>query len=78
MVLAVGRALIHPAETGLAYGMLETANALATILAPPLAGYLYKSSPALVYQVALLSIGVVLLLNLLVWALLTRRKVVVA
>ncbi len=78
MVLAVGRALIHPAETGLAYGMLETANALATILAPPLAGYLYKSSPALVYQVALLSIGVVLLLNLLVWALLTRRKAAVA
>jgi len=78
MVLAVGRALIHPAETGLAYGVLETANALAIILAPPIAGYLYKSSPALVYQVALLSIGVVLLLNLLVWTALTRRKAVVA
>ncbi|HNT54470.1 MAG TPA: MFS transporter [Anaerolineaceae bacterium] len=74
MVLAVARTLIHPAETGLAYGALETTNALALILAPPLAGYLYAGNPQWVYQVALLAIGTVLLLNIVVWLLAAGRR----
>ncbi len=64
MVLAEARKLIHARQTGLAYGLLETANAVAIILAPMLAGFLYQNDPRQVYQVALLMIALVLLLNL--------------
>lgn len=64
MVLALARGFIHPTETGFAFGILETANAVAVILSPMLAGLLYERQPTLVYCVALLSIGVILLANL--------------
>lgn len=64
MVLALARNFIHPTETGLAFGMLETANAVAVILAPLLAGMLYHRSPTSVYMVALGLIGAVFVINL--------------
>lgn len=64
MVMALARSFIHPSETGLAFGILETANAFAVILAPLLAGYLYQQSPISVYSVALGLIGLAFLLNL--------------
>ncbi len=64
MVLALARTFIHPAETGLAFGMLETANAVAVILAPMLAGVLFQRSPVSVYTVALGLIGLVFAINL--------------
>ena len=64
MVLALARNFIHPAETGLAFGMLETANAAAVILAPLLAGALYQRAPVSVYTVALGLTGVAFAINL--------------
>lgn len=49
MALALCRPLIRPAEIGLAYGFVETANALAVILAPLVAGILYNRNPLWVY-----------------------------
>jgi len=63
MVLAIARSLVHPRQTGLAYGMVETMNAIAVVLAPALAGYLYGLNPYLIYQTALGLTLAVLLLN---------------
>jgi MFS family permease len=64
MVLALARSFIHPAETGFAFGIMETANAVAVILAPILAGFLYQRQPTLVYIVTLVLIGITLTANL--------------
>jgi hypothetical protein len=47
------RTLIQQAEMGLAYGVTETLNAFAMLLAPLLAGYMYGAGPALIYPVTL-------------------------
>jgi len=64
MVLALARPFIHPSETGLAFGTLETANAVAVILAPILAGILYQRWPVLVYIVSLGLIGLTMVANI--------------
>ncbi len=53
MSIALIRPLVKPAQIGLAYGLLETANSFAVILAPVIAGYLYQQSPILMYPVSL-------------------------
>lgn len=53
MLLAVGRHITSPGNTGLVFGLLETANALAMTLAPVLAGLLYSRRPVSVYPVSL-------------------------
>jgi len=68
--LSAVRALIHPAQMGLAYGIAETFNSMAVILAPLLAGLLYTRQPELVYTV---SLGL-LTFSILVSALLTPRQ----
>ncbi len=72
MVMALARTFIHPSETGLAYGLLETANAIAVILAPLLAGVLYQRSPTLVFTVALVLIGLAFAANFGILPTLTR------
>jgi len=74
MVLAIARPLIHPQETGLAYGMIETVSSFTVILAPVLAGFLYRSDPYSVYNVALVLLVCVLLVNGLLFLVLNRRK----
>lgn len=64
LVLAVARSFIHPSQTGLAYGMVETMNSIAIIFAPMLAGFLYDNEPYSVYRVSIILIMGVLLLNL--------------
>ncbi len=64
MILTIARSLIHPGETGLAYGMVETASAIAVILAPVLAGVLYDTQPILIYKVPLFAITGVIILNI--------------
>ncbi|MEW6093944.1 MAG: MFS transporter [Chloroflexota bacterium] len=61
-IFTMVRSLIHPAQMGLAYGIAETFNSLAMILAPLLAGALYTRDPALVYPVAagLMAVTVIL------------------
>jgi MFS family permease len=48
---ALTRNLVHQSHMGLAYGITETVSASAIILAPPVAGFLYASSPTLMYIV---------------------------
>jgi MFS family permease len=66
LIFAMVRPLIHPAQMGLAYGVTETFNSLAVVLAPLLAGLLYSPQPELVYPVSLgLLAGTLLLAGLL-------------
>jgi predicted MFS family arabinose efflux permease len=53
MAVAHARSLVHASNVGLAYGMIETANGGAVVLAPWLAGQLYEYQPALMYPMAL-------------------------
>ena len=57
------RPLIHPAQMGLAYGIAETASALAVMLAPLLAGVLYTQEPGMVYWVSAALIAVMLVVS---------------
>jgi predicted MFS family arabinose efflux permease len=62
LVFAQVRSLIHVSQMGVAYGITEAVNALAIILAPLLAGYLYEGSPVSMFPVTVgllvFSIGV--------------------
>ncbi|MEA4906100.1 MAG: MFS transporter [Chloroflexi bacterium] len=49
MLLALCRPMVNAAELGLAYGLIETMNAVAVILAPPVAGLLYNANPASIF-----------------------------
>ena len=55
----VGR-VVSAAESGLAFGMVETASSLATIIGPLAAGVLYARNPAAPFVVSLVLIGVTL------------------
>lgn len=57
LAVAQTRTLVQAASMGLAYGVTETIGALATILAPLLAGYLYTFNPTWVYST---SVGITL------------------
>jgi hypothetical protein len=74
MVLAVSRSLVHPGQTGMAFGMIETANSVAVITAPVLAGYctvkhLIPCTPFLVWLIC-----AVILLNLLILYTIKRKN----
>jgi MFS family permease len=58
MAAAAVRPLVKTRDIGLAYGLVETTNALAVILAPLAAGFLYQSRPESVYTVSLMALGV--------------------
>jgi DHA1 family multidrug resistance protein-like MFS transporter len=63
-IFAEVRTLIHSAQMGIAYGVSETFNAFAVVLAPLLAGVLYTRNPALVYPVALALLAVAVIVSL--------------
>ncbi len=75
MILSIGRSLIHPAETGLAYGLMETMNAVTLILAPILAGALYRVDPYSMYRVGLILLLAVLVINVVIFTVINKRKV---
>jgi H+/gluconate symporter-like permease len=58
LAVAQTRTLVNAAQMGLAYGVTETVGAMATIVAPLFAGYLYTFNPTWVYSV---SVGVTLI-----------------
>jgi hypothetical protein len=60
LIYAQVRTLVHPAQMGLAYGIAETFNSLAVVLAPLLAGQVYTRDPVLVYPISL-GLGLVVL-----------------
>ncbi|MBA4385435.1 MAG: hypothetical protein C0410_11915 [Anaerolinea sp.] len=53
MALAYSRSLVQEGNVGLAYGLVDTGNALAMIAAPLLAGLLFDIQPVAVYTVSL-------------------------
>ncbi len=63
MALAYSRSLVHEGNVGLAYGLVDTGNALAMIVAPLLAGVLYDFLPTAVYMVSLGALVITILLN---------------
>jgi len=63
MGLAYARYFIRSTETGLAFGLIETANGLAVIFAPMLAGRLYEADPRSVYLTSLVLILVLIVVN---------------
>jgi len=73
LALAQGRALLRSENMNLGYGLIETCMALVVVLAPPLAGYLYTLSPALVYSTSLVLILAALGASLLLSPLKTRE-----
>ncbi len=64
MLIAQARTLVEEANMGVAYGLLETVISLTTILAPPLAGYLYSQNPEWIYPLAIVLIGLGWVTNL--------------
>jgi MFS family permease len=64
MIFAQVRPLIHQAQMGLAYGLTDTVNSLAVILAPLLAGWLYTQDPLYVYKVSIVLISISILIGL--------------
>jgi MFS family permease len=65
MSLAFARPLVKASDIGFAYGLVETGNALAIILAPLGAGFLYNNKPESVFIVGLIAIAITIVLNLL-------------
>lgn len=62
LVNAQGRQLTNAATMGLAYGVLESVMAAATILAPLLAGWIYQHQPENVYSLSLVLIIIALII----------------
>jgi MFS family permease len=74
MVLTIARSLIHPAETGLAYGLIETVSAVTVILVPVLAGALYQQNPYSIYRVSLILLCTVFVVNGIIFSIINKRK----
>jgi DHA1 family multidrug resistance protein-like MFS transporter len=74
MVLAIGRTLVHPEETGFAYGMMETASSIAIIAAPILAGILYRADPYAIFRLPIFLILGVIILNLVVFRIIKKKR----
>ncbi len=66
MAAATVQTLVRTRDIGLAYGLVETGNALAVILAPLLAGFLYHNQPQSVYTLSLIALLLTILLTI-VW-----------
>jgi len=63
MALAFARSLVKVHETGFAFGLVETGNAVSAIVAPLAAGLLYDQDPQSVYAASLAAVSVMLLVN---------------
>ncbi|MFN8414335.1 MAG: MFS transporter [Anaerolineales bacterium] len=67
MALAFSRSLVKVGDTGLAYGLVETGNALAVIVAPLAAGFLYNYQPEAVYIASFGALAITIGLNILLF-----------
>src|SRR5512143_479320 len=63
MALAFSRSLVKVGDTGLAYGLVETGNALAVVVAPLAAGFLNNYRPEAVYIASLGALVITVGLN---------------
>jgi len=67
MALAFSRSFVKVGDTGLAYGLVETGNALAVVVAPLAAGFLYNYRPEAVYIASLGALAITVSLNMLLF-----------
>ena len=67
MAMAFSRTLVKVGDTGLAYGLVETGNALAVVVAPLAAGFLYNYRPEAVYIASLGALAITVGLNVLLF-----------
>ena len=67
MALAFSRSFVKAGDTGLAYGLIETGNALAVVVAPLAAGFLYNYRPEAVYIASLGALAITVCLNMLLF-----------
>ena len=67
MAAVAVRPLVRTRDMGLAYGLVETGNALAVILAPLVAGFLYHDRPETVYTASLIALSVTISLTAAWW-----------
>jgi MFS family permease len=74
MALAFARPLVRATDVGLAYGLVETGNAVAIILAPLAAGFLYSYKPETVYIVRLAALAITVTVS--VWLSPGKRKAI--
>ncbi len=67
MAAAAVRPLVKTSNMGLAYGLVEMGNALAVILAPLAAGFLYHYQPVSVYTISLIALIVMITITIGWW-----------
>jgi MFS family permease len=65
MLLAFSRYFIKSRDTGLAYGVIETANGAAMILAPLICGLIYNQNPQWIFIIAMAGLGIIFLSSIL-------------
>lgn len=63
MLLALSREFIYAKETGLAYGIIETINGLAVILASLVCGIVYNKNPDAIFIISAIGLSIVGLVN---------------
>jgi MFS family permease len=73
MAAAAVRPLVKTSNMGLAYGLVEMGNALAVILAPLVAGFLYHYQPESVYTISLIALAVTITLTVW-WGTISARR----
>lgn len=71
MTVALVRPVVREREVGLAFGMVESLNALAFMIAPILAGFLYDWRPASIFPVSLVILVPAIMLS---WCCLDARR----
>jgi MFS family permease len=62
--IALTKPLVHPAQLGTAFGIMETTCSAALIAAPPIAGLIYQVNPSFVYPVSMVLIVIAMVLSL--------------
>jgi MFS family permease len=64
MIIAQAHTMMRASNMGRAYGLLETVTAMALIVGPTLAGYLYSIQPELIYTLSIILILLGIIANL--------------
>ena len=64
MTLALVRPVVREREVGLAFGLVESLNSLATVIAPVLAGLLYDWQPVSIFPASLAVLAVTFVISL--------------
>lgn len=64
MAMAYARPIVRASQAGLAFGMIETVNTIAVVIAPPIAGFIYSRNPYWLFLISAVAIAVVLSINL--------------